>query len=605
MMNLRYFDKDTKDGNTYRYVIKPFEPPGSYFPAELVVLHDLKGTDLFEQPKLFTGQGLDKKALLSWSVAETGDQYASYNVFRRKDGSNDVIKVNAQPILPTEDPSDKLQGMLYYVDSTGQNVKYIYYVVGHSPFGIEGPPSQEIDVECKEGPLAATIDVQNVEPTATGPIHIHWTFPSNLENKITGFNVYCSKTGGDSSQMVKLNGGLLTKSGRKFTHNNPNPSNYYIIEAVDVNGHFIRSQIALGQKADDGPPQPPTNLKGEPLSKDGWVRLTWDASPSTDVMGYRVFVADQQNGDYFQITSTWIKEQILEYKLDPKTIAEAKYFKVCAVDTRENLSSIATAQSVAVKIPDIIPPSRSVITLAEPRSNGNYIEYKRSESVDVVSVDVMRRKKNDLVWESVHAINIKTTNVSGSFLDEQVEANYTYEYTLTAKDDAGLESNSNIHAVKSLVTGTRKGVTDFDADFVKSDEGVELTWEYNNEFGVDVFLIFRKLSNASPDQLQWTEVASVRKEDVMVGGQYNGPAPVTNIPGNGGDPGQYQPAANPGQFAKGVNFNQPGSTEVHDIEYKYVDRNFQPFVNYDYSVSIRFVDGTTSLFAPKKTIKTY
>lgn len=56
----------------------------------------------------------------------------------------------------------------------------------------------------------------------------------------------------------------------------------------------------LGQLKDDTPPTAPTGLIGV-SDPAGVVTLHWSPSPESDVMGYRVFTANSENGDYAQV----------------------------------------------------------------------------------------------------------------------------------------------------------------------------------------------------------------------------------------------------------------------------------------------------------------
>jgi len=57
-------------------------------------------------------------------------------------------------------------------------------------------------------------------------------------------------------------------------------------------------------------------------------------------MGYRVFLSNMAEGDFVQITTTWINDTVYHYGLNLNTLSEEVYFTVKAVDFRENMSQL-------------------------------------------------------------------------------------------------------------------------------------------------------------------------------------------------------------------------------------------------------------------------
>jgi hypothetical protein len=97
---------------------------------------------------------------------------------------------------------------------------------------------------------------------------------------------------------------------------------------VDDNGYELLSSVPkLGQPTDSIPP----SCSGQPdlgsCNRSGVATLTWSRSSEPDVMGYRVFLSNMQEGDFVQITTTWINDTtVYHYGLNLNTLSEEVYF---------------------------------------------------------------------------------------------------------------------------------------------------------------------------------------------------------------------------------------------------------------------------------------
>ncbi|NLB81377.1 MAG: hypothetical protein GX800_07180, partial [Clostridiaceae bacterium] len=101
------------------------------------------------------------------------------------------------------------------------------------------------------------------------------------------------------------------------------------------------------------------------------VRLDWQASASTDLNYYSIYVADQQDGNFSQYTSTYSDTTSYNVYADDTKIGLSAYFKIIAQDIAGNTSEFS--QAVSGIYGDYVPRLR----IAEQPSPGKslYIYY--------------------------------------------------------------------------------------------------------------------------------------------------------------------------------------------------------------------------------------
>ena len=596
MQNLVHKDAAVQAGYKYAYIIRPGGHTGAkqLKPGRV----SITAADPYAPPSPaeFSGQAGDSVATLVWNQALTAEHYACYDVYRAK--NNGLFqRVNAEPVLPTEPQEGKeTKQLLFYARLENNTDSFRFKVCGHSPFGFDGPFSQVVTVKGVPAPLSAVIRVAEIEEMSSG-MNIHWAFPDSMNHRILGFNLLRSPV--HEGPYTALNTSLINKTQRQYTDPAPLPVNYYKLAFVDDHDNTVASNPKLAQPKDSIAPEPPSSVAGEAVGEKGLLRIHWSPSPSADVMGYRVFMADQPDGSYGQVTAKWTKDTIFYQTVNASSLTEQKYFKIKAIDRRENTSGFSPV--CTVQLPDIVPPSRPVLKKTAPQAGGVLVEFAPSQSKDVRAHRILRKKKDDAEWQELVKLDSLAGKASVSYLDTTAEKMYSYAYMVQAVDDAGEKSNSKAFPVKRTGNGLRAPVQQFEAKFVKSAEEVRLNWTYNNAYRIMGFVIYRGTPSG-----QMTETGFVTPGQVLDGGKYDGPDPfkpgqgATSV-GNTGTPtpGGHLPA---GSF----NLQQTGSANTtHTISCSYADKQFLTFKTYLYAVAVRFEDGTCSPMSSPKSVTPY
>lgn len=213
-------------------------------------------------------------------------------------------------------------------------------------------------------------------------------------------------------------------------------------------------------------------------------------------MGYRLFASDKKNGPFIQFTPTWIEENNYEYKVNVNTLTKHAFFKVAAVDLRENLS--VQSDACIFKIPDVIPPVEPNIVSANATAKGNSLYWENSPSEDVVKHNLERRLYGaGTKWEVISTFNSINKTSSQTYLDSLVSYNEAYLYRIVAIDDSGLSGTSQMVKLVALGSGFRPNPTELEGCYISrgiigsnlasitvdavllSSPAVVLKWEYN------------------------------------------------------------------------------------------------------------------------------
>ncbi len=336
----------------------------------------------------------DKSVLLQWE--RDGAQFTSFAVERAGGNSSNFVQLNSSPLVfasTTGIPDEAMSFTDSLADNTAQ---YVYRVRGLTPFGAWSAPSDTVHVTGKPGTLSLLMSIQSVEELNEGVMTVTWDFPSAEEGQVLGFDIYRSDK--INGKFLKINTASVAASLRAYEDTDPLPANYYIVKTLDINGYEYQTFPLMGQPNDDTPPSQPQILAGE-SSADGTVTLSWAKNPDAGVLGYRVFMSSVQNGDYAQVTSTWVNDTVYRYQVPTNTLTEEVYFGIKALDFREN-QSVMSAPFLVMR-PDNIAPAAPVIKKAEAGTAGVYFEWDLSPSTDVVSYKLERKEVNRRNWFSV------------------------------------------------------------------------------------------------------------------------------------------------------------------------------------------------------------
>ncbi|MCX2680547.1 hypothetical protein OOZ15_11395 [Galbibacter sp. EGI 63066] len=468
MAGLGYEDASVTPGERYLYRVKVANPEAFQIEEGSVYA----GTDMYEalpKPVDFAVVFGDKETQISWNFSLLKNTYTSYQVERSNNGST-YKKLNKQPIFNAEKNIDDPTLSLFMVDSIPNNKTYHYRVRGISSFGETGPPTEPVKGQAREllkyNPHIIFKDILD-NKTAI----IEWEFPKEGEEKINGFELRRANTATGNYETVFDN---ISPQTRKATYDKLRRINYFKVVAMGKNGKENPSFAAMVQPVDSIPPKAPLNLQGT-IDTTGVVNLSWDKNTEPDLSGYRVYRSNNIEAEFAQITNKVYTETTFVDTISVKNLNENIYYKILAQDQRYNASGFS--EILTLEKPDMSAPSPPVIEDYEVTENGVDLRFIPSSSEDVSKHIVYRKNLGvtDGLWEQIAIIDTLTPN---EYNDTEIENGKPYSYTVTAIDEADLESSpANPVSVRTQAKIIKAGDIRFSGFANREMRFITLTWK--------------------------------------------------------------------------------------------------------------------------------
>lgn len=323
----------------------------------------------------------DNVVLLNWMCL--GNDYVGYMVERSLDGKT-FKQINKDLVIPFE---NKGHITAYYKDSLKYKQIYYYRVIGMTPFENFGPYSDTVRVAMQDAVAAPS----NLEAAVlNGRVRLTWN-NTEKESTIRHFKIKRSSSANGTYSMI---GKTSTNKQTVWDDNSPLPSGYYKVVAVSSMGVESESLEAFVQLDDDTPPTIPSGLSGI-IDSLGVVTLKWNSNQDDDLLGYRIYRANNIKGEYTQVNKSVIKNVCFTDTINIRTLTKEVAYKLAAVDNRYNSSNFS--DPTILHRPDMIKPAPPILKLAENIKNGICLKWISSPSNDVYYYNIIRRNCKDSV----------------------------------------------------------------------------------------------------------------------------------------------------------------------------------------------------------------
>lgn len=496
-MGWGYIDNAVSQNSEYFYVIELNEITDTNSMNKGFTLVHTDASYVYPVPSGLYTEGKDKIGFIYLPKGVLNNYYSSFSVLRSDDNGITYHPISSLPQLSNTSAKDDEESTFYlFTDTFPQNnYKYIYKIKGKTAFGTYGPLSDTVSLMGKPGPLEVVWSIDSISEPTYGKQRIFWNFPDSLENKITGFRVQRSYKPDDFTDYVSP---VIAVNVRSFFDEQPLASNYYSIEAYDINGYTLVSNVLLGQPSDTVPPAKPV-IANCTCTKGGRVTVSWNANTEPDLSGYKVFMAnDILANEYTPITGFQVTDTSYQFFITNQVLNRYVYFKVKAFDNRYNPSIIS--EPCTVLRPDGVPPVAPVITEVKSLSKAIYISWALSVSEDADKYELQRRPKGVNAWLAVKKFD--KFNPIESITDTVPNTRVNYDYRLVVWDESKNLSTSAIVRAKADV-GILPPVELFSGQYIPalphgmSSKKNYLEWHYRNDDDLVGFQILRALDSSS------------------------------------------------------------------------------------------------------------
>jgi uncharacterized protein len=467
---LLYVDKTVQPGERYLYRISLADKSKEKRVLPGTVVISPQQRQKLPQPAIVGIEWGDRTASVVWDTKNDQGIYTAYYLEKSTDSVHYTMATDLPIVCGS---AGKSQTRNAYVDSLADNQSRVYYRMrGITPFGETGGYAYAGGGRGRSGFEVLPVIGTGVGDSRGKTVRITWGFNAAFREEIRGFEVLRAKAAEGPYTVVSA--AMLTINDTVFTDPAPEASNYYKVKAVSKLGGVALSFPYLVLLADNDPPAAPTGIRGK-VSDSGAVRLVWKQNSEKDLLGYKVYRANNLKEAFTEITPAFLTRNELFDTIEVNTLTKQVFYKVVAVDINYNLSGYS--EPFLLKRPDIIPPAKPVFGTVRKVATGIQVEWTASASEDVERYSLERINKKDGSSKTILNWNPQVQPVSPMLVDTTAVLGNVYYYTLTATDGAGNATTAHSGEV-DYETGLRNAVTDFKAIADTKLRTVTLRWSY-------------------------------------------------------------------------------------------------------------------------------
>lgn len=490
-LGLSFYDKSVVAGNDYIYRLRlPGNRAG--FGADtafLYIQYDGFTTPL-QSVQAVTAESNNSRIDVMWDKYLNANFFTAYYVERSSNNKN-FTRLNELPVTGAlgDDQSD---ANLYSDYTVEIGKRYYYRVVGITPFAetsapgdavvgvardMEGPvPPQKVNIEQRMNSFAILWDIDRamISPDAIG-----WV----VKRSVTASGPYNA-----------LHDGVLPVRQRSFVDENPVPimTNYYRVYAVDTAYNETPSMVYSAVWVDSIPPAAPVGLAAK-VDSTGIVSIYWSQNNEIDLQGYRVFVRDDNNKDWYQLTQRPIIENGFSDTVDLKSLARSIQYTVIATDFHYNVS--AYANPFTLQLPDLVAPSAPRWAPWTMEDEHVKLSWYPSAATDVRVHRLIRT--DDEGQMSLFKDFDPGENSHMAIVNGTVSASFG----LMAIDSAGNVSDTvYLRNIVSTYIEKLPAISNFKVELLNAEKAIQLEWSYDMEYNIS-FVLYRKKPESDETEL--------------------------------------------------------------------------------------------------------
>jgi len=460
---LRFEDTEVEKGKFYHYRIYVNYADAEFKSdtSEFIIQFDAMEAPKPKVENCFL-EPFDKEVLISWTFSNRA-HFTAYDIERSLDKKTWKI-LNDKPYISSI--PEGVESFVYtYVDDSLKNFQTYYYrLIGYTPFGDKGAYSEILETAPKDlTPPSPAFEIKAVD--TSGVVLISWD-AAPYEPDFDGF--YIGRSNSADGPFEKISP-KLPKEERGFIDLSPMvlDENYYVIISADIYGNESQSFSALGYIIDSTPPEQPTWVSGS-IDSTGLVRLEWNRGPEADIIGYRVYWANDTLSEFSQLKGEVHSHTVFLDSVNVKTLNKFTYYKITAVDHRYNHSEYS--EILTIKKPDLVPPAAPVFY--DYKVSGDNVQFSwYVSSSDDVEKQVIEKSLDGIEWKVLSTIK---NNVLNTFKDSTLVSNKEYNYRIAAIDDAGNVTLSKLLSISTNSSGKAQGDIILTTKIV--DNRAELSW---------------------------------------------------------------------------------------------------------------------------------
>lgn len=427
---LMYIDKEAVKGEKYIYKVFPAQIPEG---LKVDTAYFFTGVDEYQPlppPINFKAESGDRSITLTWDAISQEGLFTAFWMERSGDGGETFDRLDSSPVINTTPEGYDESRFHYYMDTIADNSKvYHYRVRGITPFGEVSPPSAIVKTKGKNE-ISSVPRITLAESFDGNTLSLEWDLELLEGEVVEGLRLYRSHKFESEYELVADSISVIQ---RRFVDTKPLPTGYYRMQAFNTDGVGPFGTPKMVQMVDSIPPVPPVGLSAK-ADTSGLVVLSWKPNEELDLFGYRVFRANSLREEFSQITVESVYSNSYSDTISLHTLSKKVYYKILAVDQRQNWSEFSAI--LEVDRPDIVPPAPPRLGSVNSVIEGIEVNWVLSPSPDVEQQLLYRNSESNRQWMLVKSFNKQAIQ----YTDTTVMPNVLYRYLLVVVDGAGNES---------------------------------------------------------------------------------------------------------------------------------------------------------------------
>jgi uncharacterized protein len=503
-LGVRLVDKDVRVGERYVYRVYLAARDSSYaVDTAYTVVSPAQYTPPPPPPGL-TVEGRDGSIILRWMNPPAREGFSGYFIERSDDGGKSYHRLNEHPYAPLTTHAEKIPAQPTYTDTSITNYKvYRYRIWGVDAFAELSAPAEVEGFGRDLTPPPPPI-LKKPEQLSTHAVRLTWEEPTVVPDlkgfvvtksagSLQGFHPLGEKAPPPRAPKTAQKGKgkkqkqetpapaatqdllkqLLPGTARSYTDTAATSDEpYYMVASVDTAGNIASSLPVYAEIIDTAAPSPPTGLSGR-IDTNGVATLHWKLSPERDIIGYRLYWANEAAHEFSMRNQEMIKDTMFVDTVNLNTLSHRIYYRIASINARHHQSPMSSI--LALKRPDRIPPATPVFTDVFVTDSAVTLTWAASPSDDVAREFLYRRVASDSRWQQLAAVRPHT----GMYVDTAVQKKTLYAYQIVAVDSTGLRSlPSETVQARPYDTGVRPPVKNLAAVLGTKTGTVRLTWQY-------------------------------------------------------------------------------------------------------------------------------
>lgn len=448
-------------------------------------------TPFVELPKLSGKVDQKKTATITWNADSVNTQYLGYQIERKIDKGKFEPLLDV-PYVDFKTNAEKADRLASFRDEKLEAGKtYTYKIYGINYFGLKGKYSNEVSIylpiltnayviidTVKAKGFDREILVSIEKELDSIPLNVSRLVLMRSDSLTKGYTKVeeLKVEKGKTSFIFKTNASLL--SGDR---------SYFKVFAFSQDNDTAYSTPYYYFTLDQEPPQKITNIKGF-IDSNGVVNLNWLKPKDNDLLGYRVFRANDKSEEFVERTSQLDLKTTFSDTMNLNTLTNEVYYFIVAVD--QNYNNGPNSDTILVIKPDTIPPSEPFIITIKKSNNKVALEWQNSTSKDVQQSFLLRTTDNKvdtlLRWKKDEA---------ATYLDSTFLFSKEINYSISAIDQSENRTTSKIKSI-TIESGFRPALTNVKAIANRTAKQIEISWT-KPEIEVFQYFIYRKKGNGT------------------------------------------------------------------------------------------------------------